>query len=56
MQTNTQLVWKITSPGESTAYCSYCDVELELTPVRPDPHNAGGRCDDICPVCGTIFE
>lgn len=46
-----QLVWKITQPGESTAFCRECDVELETTEIRPCPNNVGGRFDFICPCC-----
>lgn len=50
-----KIVWKITSPGESTAFCNTCNVELVLGPVYPDPYNKAGRQDYVCPCCHNTF-
>jgi len=51
-------VWKITSPGESTAFCVDCDVELVLGPVyftENNPVGTPGEQDLVCPVCGKLY-
>lgn len=54
---NIKVVWKITAPGESTAFCPSCDVELglsevyltEANPVYPENHGSRKEVADASP-------
>jgi len=50
--------WKITSPGESTAFCKVCDIELVLGDIyftTANPKGTAGNQDLICPSCKLIY-
>lgn len=54
-----KVIWKITSPGESTAFCGKCDTELVLGLVYYNSHNpigTPGVQDFVCPSCMTTCE